>query len=222
MTSPRRFLTSLFASLGIFAVAFIVLATTYTPAADAQEATDTPEGTAAIYTIDSEQSTARYRVMEELATQGEVEAVGETHAIIGTIYLDDSFAPLAGSRVDVDLRTLTSDETNRDNHLYNDTLETGTYPLATFVITSVEGLDSGIADLETITFTLVGDLTLHGVTNETTWEVTATRSGDTITASAATVVVIEDYGMEKPYFGPVVSIDDEITLEFDFTAVPGA
>lgn len=222
MTSPRRFLTSLFASLGVFAVAFIVLASTYTPAADAQEADGTPEGTTAVYTIDSEQSTARYRVMEELTTQGEIEAVGETQAIIGTIYLDDTFTPLAGSRIDVDLRTLTSDETNRDNHLYNDTLETGTYPLATFVITSVEGLDAGIADGETVTFTIVGELTLHGVTNETTWEVTATREGDTITASASTIVHIEDYGMEKPYFGPVVSIADDITLEFDFTAVPGA
>jgi polyisoprenoid-binding protein YceI len=225
MTSPRRFLATVTASLAVFLIAFAFLATSYTPAADAQETTadaTAPVDPAYTYTVDSEQSYARYRAQEVLQTQGAIEAVGETQAIIGTVYFDDSYTPLAGSRFDIDLRTLVSDESSRDNHLYNDTLETGEFPLATFVITSVVGLDAGLADGEEVTFRLVGDLTVHGVTNEATWDVTASRDGETVTGFASTTIVIEDYDMEKPYYGPVVSIEDEIVLEIDVVAVPAA
>jgi polyisoprenoid-binding protein YceI len=225
MTSPRRFLATATASLAVFLIAFAFLATNYTPAADAQEAT--ADATAAvdaayIYTVDSAQSWARYRAQEVLRTQGAIEAVGETQAIIGTMYFDETYVPLAGSRFDIDLRTLVSDEPNRDNHLYNDTLETGEFPLTTFVITSVVGLDDGLADGEEAAFQLAGDLNVHGVTNEATWEVTASREGETITGFGTTTIVIEDYGMEKPHYGPVVSIEDEIVLEIDVVAVPAA
>jgi polyisoprenoid-binding protein YceI len=223
MTSPRRFLATVTAGLAVFLIAFAFIASTYTPAADAQEATaDVSADAAYTYTVDSEQSYARYRAQEVLQTQGAVEAVGETQAIIGTMYFDENFVPLAGSRFDIDLRTLVSDESYRDNHLYNDTLETGEFPLATFVITSVAGLDDGLADGAETTFQLVGDLTVHGVTNEATWEVTASRDGETITGFGTTTIVIEDYDMEKPYYGPVVSIEDEIVLEIDVVAVPAA
>jgi polyisoprenoid-binding protein YceI len=223
MTSPRQFLATVTASLAVFLIAFAFIASTYTPAADAQEATaDATADAAYTYTVDSEQSYARYRAQEVLQTQGAVEAVGETQAIIGTMYFDENFVPLAGSRFDIDLRTLVSDESYRDNHLHNDTLETGEFPLATFVITSVVGLDDGLADGAEATFQLVGDLTVHGVTNEATWEVTASRDGETITGFGTTTIVIEDYDMEKPYYGPVVSIEDEIVLEIDVVAVPAA
>jgi polyisoprenoid-binding protein YceI len=115
------------------------------------------------YAIVSEESTARYRAQEELQGLGDNEAVGETQAFIGNIYFDEAGLPLACSRWDVDLRTLVSDESRRDNFLRGNTLETETYPLATFISTSVEGLDQPLGS-EDVTFTLIGDLTIHGVT----------------------------------------------------------
>jgi polyisoprenoid-binding protein YceI len=170
------------------------------------------------FAVDAAQSTARYRAMEELSGIGANEAVGETQAIIGTLLFDNSYVPLAGSRIDVDLRTLVSDESRRDNFLYDNVLETGEFPLATFIVTGVAGLDAGLPDGEEVTFQLVGDLTLHGVTNPATWEVTAKRDGDSVTGSANTSFVLDDYEMEKPIVGPVVSIDDEIKLEIDVVA----
>ena len=125
-----------------------------------------PEGVAAesIYAIAPEESEARYRVQEELAEVGQTEAVGKTQAIIGQIGFGEDGLPLACSRFDVDLRTLQSDQSRRDNYLYNNTLEAEQYPLATFILRDVEGLEAPLVDGEETTLTLIGDLTLKDVT----------------------------------------------------------
>jgi polyisoprenoid-binding protein YceI len=181
-----------------------------------------PAAAATTFTIVSEESAARYRAQEELASIGTQEAVGETSAIIGQILFDEAGSPLACSRFDVDLRTLQSDEARRDNFLYENTLETGQYPLATFILTEVEGLDEPLGDGEETTFTLIGNLTFHGVTKPVAWEATATLDGETLTGSAATTFDMADFDIESPTVGPVVSIEEAITLEADITAEQAA
>jgi polyisoprenoid-binding protein YceI len=170
------------------------------------------------YAIDSENSAVRYVAEEELAGKGANTAVGSTKAFIGTVYFDEAGLPLACSRWDADLRTLTSDESRRDNFLYNNTLETETYPLATFILTSVEGLDRPLG-AEEVAFTLVGDLTIHGVTKAVAWSATAKLEGDTLTGSASTTFTMADFAIEPPKVGPVVSLDENVKLEADITAV---
>jgi polyisoprenoid-binding protein YceI len=188
-------------------------------AAEGSEATPIPAiSPATTYSIDASQSVARYRAMEELAGQGANEAIGETNSIIGQIYFDADGVPLACSRFDVDMRTLVSDEARRDNYLRGNTLQTDTYPVATFVVTAIEGLDGALADGEETSFYLVGNLTMHGATNQVRWAVTATLSGDSITGSGSTTFDMEDYGITEPVIGPVVSVDETITLEIDIVA----
>jgi polyisoprenoid-binding protein YceI len=180
-------------------------------------ATQAPEG-AVTFTIASEESVARYRAQEELASIGANEAVGETQAVVGGILLDADGTPLPCSRFDVDMRTLTSDEARRDNFLYDNTLETGRFPLATFILTSVEGLDGPLAEGEETSVTLVGNLTIHGQTQLVAWEATVTREGDTLTGSASTSFEMADFGIEEPVVGPVVSVDETIRLEVELVA----
>lgn len=170
------------------------------------------------YDIVSEKSAARYRVMEELASIGINEAVGETNAIIGQIGFDETGRPLACSRFDVDLRTLKSDEARRDNFLYNNTLETETYPLATFVLRTVEGLDGPLTEGQEIEFTLVGDLTAHGVTRLVAWNAAALREGDVLTGKAETTFQMPDFQIEPPRVPSVVSLEETVRLEIDITA----
>jgi len=177
---------------------------------------------AATYAIDAEESVARYRSVEELANVGTNEAVGETNAIVGQIYFDEAGMPLACSRFDVDLRTLQSDEARRDNYLYNNTLETETYPLATFVLRAVEGLDAPLAEGEETPLTLIGDLTMHGVTKVVAWEATATKEGDALTATAATSFAMPEFEIEEPQVQVVVSIEDVIDLEVEIMATSAA
>jgi polyisoprenoid-binding protein YceI len=174
-----------------------------------------------VYTVNSETSTASYVAQEELATVGANEVIGTTNAIIGSILLDEEGNPLMCSNFAVDLRTLETDESRRDNFLRENTLESETYPFATFVLASVEGLDGPIEDGETVTMQLVGDLSIHGVTRSTTWEAEITRDGETLTGTASHTFLIADYDMEKPIVGPVVSIEDEIVLRIDIVADAG-
>jgi len=218
---------------GLAAALLVVvgLTTTTFPGA-AQEAEATPsvtcnveEAVAAapvVYTVDSEASTASYVAQEELASVGANEVVGTTNAIIGSILFDEEGLPLACSNFAVDMRTLVTDESRRDNYLRSNTLESDTYPYATFVVASVEGLDGPLEDGETATAQLLGDLTLHGVTRPVTWEAEFTREGESLTGTATTTFVIEDYAMEKPIVGPVVLIGDEIVLNIEVTAASDA
>ncbi len=185
-------------------------------------ATAAPATAATTLTIVSEESEARYRAQEELASVGATEAVGRTSAMIGQILFDAAGMPLACSRFDVDLRTLTSDEVRRDNYLYTNTLETAQYPLATFVLTEVQGLDQPVTGGEERSFFLIGNLTLHGVTKLVAWEATASREGDTLTGSATTSFEMPDFNIEPPVVGPVVSLDETVTLEVEITAEPTA
>jgi polyisoprenoid-binding protein YceI len=171
-----------------------------------------------VYAINGEESTASYVAMEELASVGANEFVGTTNAIIGSILFDGEGNPLPCSNFAVDMRTLVTDENRRDNYLRENTLESDAYPFAIFIVSAVEGLDGPIADGETVTATLVGDLTLHGVTKTVSWDAEITRDGDTLSGTASHTFMIEDYEMEKPIVGPVVSIEDEVTLTIEVTA----
>jgi len=195
---------------------------TGTPAAqtcvmDSNNVPEAASSAGAVYTLDSTASTASYTVQEVLTGQGDVNAVGTTNALIGTILLDESGAPIPCSVVYVDLRTLTTDEDRRDNQVQK-VLETSTYPLGTFIVTGVEGLDGALNDGQEHTFSIIGELTIHGVTKQTAWEATAKVDGDTMTGTATTTITFGDFGMEAPVFGPVASIEDEFQLSIDLTA----
>jgi polyisoprenoid-binding protein YceI len=191
-------------------------------AADGSDATPIPATSPATTWTLTADSAARYKAQEELANKGANEAVGQTNSIVGQIYFDDQGMPLACSRWDVDLRTLTSDESRRDNYLRGNTLQTDTYPVATFVLTSVEGLDQPLQDGQETSFSLVGNLTMHGVTKLVRWNVTAKLDGDTLTGSGSTAFNMEDYNIEEPRVGPVLSVDHHVTLEVDIVATKSA
>lgn len=198
------------------------------PAATPGVISDTPaeidcEGDAApkaadVYTIENGSSKIHYEAREELASIGKKTAIGETQAFIGQINFDDAGVPLACSRFDVDLRTLKSDSSRRDNYLYQNTLETGQFPLATFVLTETDGLDGPLPLGEERTFALIGNLTLHGVTRQVRWEATATRTEDSLTGTARTTFEMPRFDIVPPKIGPVLAIDETVLLVADITA----
>lgn len=171
-----------------------------------------------VYTLVSEESQVSYTAMEELASIGANEVVGTTNAVIGSVLLDEDGTPLPCSNFAVDMRTLVTDENRRDNYLRENTLESDTFPFATFVVATVDGLSGPLEDGATVTAQLTGDLTLHGVTKTVSWDAEITRDGDSLTGSASYTFLIADFEMEKPIVGPVVSIEDEVTLSIDLSA----
>jgi polyisoprenoid-binding protein YceI len=190
------------------------------PRCDATRIGALPEGfdAATAYAIVPEESAARYRVEEVLAQVGRSEAVGETRAIIGLIAFDETGWPLACSRFDVDLRTLRSDDARRDNFLYENSLEAEKYPLATFVLLAVEGLEEPLVEGQEATLRLIGNLVLRDVTKLVAWEATVIVADGTLIGSAVTAFVMSDFAIEPPSVPIVLSLEEEVRLEVDITA----
>jgi polyisoprenoid-binding protein YceI len=178
-------------------------------------------GAASIYVVDASQSEARYTAHEELAGVGANTAIGSTNTIQGAFLFDADGNPIPCSTIYVDVRTFESDSSKRDNFLRGNTLQSDQFPLAEFVVTSIEDFTTP-ADGEEATFTLVGNFTLHGVTKAMAWTATASRDGDTLTGTAKTQFDMADFAIEKPIVGSVLSIEDTIQLEIDLVAVNSA
>jgi polyisoprenoid-binding protein YceI len=187
----------------------------------AAEATGGASGNGLALTIIPEQSEATYLAGETLASVGlPSTAEGATQEIDGTIYLTGDgwdLDPTRETKITVQLANLKTDQDRRDNRV-REALEVTTYPEATFVATSVSGVDSSIAPEIEHTFQLTGIMTLHGVEKEVTWEVKARREGDIMTALATITILYTDFDITKPDIGGFVSVEDDVTLQMDIVA----
>jgi polyisoprenoid-binding protein YceI len=165
-------------------------------------------------------TTARYKVREQLAgINFPSDAVGTTEAVTGAIVVKpDGSIDAALSKITVDLKTLTSDQQMRDGFVQNRTLETGKFPTLEFVPKRAVGLPAPLpAGMQAQAgFQLIGDMTLHGVTKEATWNVVATFGNEAIGGRATTTIDFASYGMTKPSLARLVSVEDKIDLEIEF------
>ena len=164
---------------------------------------------------------ARYKVREQLAgISFPSDAVGTTEAVTGTIVIKpDGSIDAAQSKLSVDLKTLTSDQQMRDGYVQNRTLETAKFPTMEFVPKRAVGLPAGPlpAGMQAQAgFQLIGDLTLHGVTKEATWNVVATFGNEVVGGRATTTLDWASYNMTKPSLARLMSVDDKIELEIEF------
>ena len=166
---------------------------------------------------------ARYKVAEQLVgVSFGSDAVGTTEAITGTIVLGiDSVVNASQSKLTVDLKTLKSDQSLRDGYLQRNTLQTDKFPVLEFVPRKQVGLPNPLlaaARPIVVGFQLIGDMSLHGVTSEVTWNVVATVTTDTVAGRATTTLPFATFGMTKPTVPFVLSVDDKIQLEVEFRA----
>jgi len=163
-------------------------------------------------------SQAGYRVRERLASlSAESDAVGRTSDITGSITVesDDTTTTLTDGTLSVDTTTIASDEDRRDNRLRTEGLQTDSFPTATFTLTQpvevpVAAMTGAASDL-----TLIGDLTLHGVTKSVSIPAQAQLVDGTIQVQGSITFPLADYDIVAPNIGGfIISIADEGTLEF--------
>jgi polyisoprenoid-binding protein YceI len=163
-------------------------------------------------------SQAGYRVREQLANlPAESDAVGRTDKVTGTITVttDGSTSSVSAGTIGVDTTSITSDKSQRDNRLRTEGLQTDTYPTATFTLTQSVAIPAAATAGTSSDVTLVGDLTIHGVTRSVQIPAKAQLSGGTIQVAGSITFPLSDYGMTAPNIGGfIVSIADQGTLEF--------
>jgi polyisoprenoid-binding protein YceI len=100
--------------------------------------------------------------------------------------------------------------------LQNKVLESERYPAIKFKSVSVSGLKK---TGDTRTFTLNGDLALHGVTKRVAFPVTVTLANDQLRATGEASLKQSDYGIQ-PYEGNMglIKIADELKINFAIVA----
>ena len=185
--------------------------TTTTSAGDTGTAAEGIEG---IWTV-STGSQAGYRVKEVLFGQ-DAEAVGRTPDVTGT--LEIAGTTVTATEVTVDMTTVTSPESRRDGQFQGRIMDTAAFPTATFTLTEPIDLEGVPADLEEVTHTVTGDLTLRGVTNDVTFELLARRNGATIEANGSIAISFDDFDIPDASGGPAsVGRDGELELLLVFT-----
>lgn len=100
--------------------------------------------------------------------------------------------------------------------LHNKVLECDRFPAIQFKSVNLSELKkSG----DTRTFTLHGDLSLHGVTRRASFPVTVTLAGDQLRATGEAKLKQSDYAI-APYSGAagLIKIGDELQINFSITA----
>ena len=195
-------------------------ATTSAPPS-ASATTNSTTLTTGIWTVSST-SKATVRVREQLVgvnlpSDAVLVATGAT----GTFVLQDDGTFSPDSKITFDVTTLASDQRDRDNFVKMDTLQTRQFPTATFVPTKTSGLALPLPASGDFTFKLTGQITIHGKAKDVTFDVTAHRSGNELTATttASPTWKFADFGMTAPSVPfRVVSVVDEIRLVVDIVA----
>ena len=84
----------------------------------------------------------------------------------------------------------------------------------------IKGLTLPLPSSGARTFQVVGDLTVHGVTKPTTWQVEAAFNGGRVSGTATTSFPFSEFGLTQPRVPVVLSVADTIKLEYTFSLVP--
>ncbi len=164
-----------------------------------------------VIAIDAQNSEARYRVREQLANRDlPNDAIGKTKAISGSISVQpDGTIDAASSKFVVDLSTLQSDVSMRDNFVRRNVLQTSQFQDATFAPTQVSGLSWPLPQSGAVTFQLTGDLTIRDVTKQVTWDVTGEIQDSQMGKASGTAVTsftFTDFNLTQPRVPSVLII----------------
>lgn len=176
-------------------------------------------GSARVFSVLSDQTTASYSVEETFLNDNNrlATAIGQTSQVSGDLALDYADPSRSSGSFSVDISTLTSDSARRDNAIRGRWLESSTYPLATFVIRSITGLPADPQEGQPLNFKMQGEMTVRQATRAVEWDVTATLTGDTLTGTATTFILMADFGVTPPDIGGVLRVKDGVTLTLNFT-----
>lgn len=139
--------------------------------------------------------------------------VPEAGASAGSLDLDINAQSLAV----LDKKPSEEDKKKIYSSMHNEVLESAKYQKISFKSVSVADVKQAGAD--TYSFTLNGDLTLHGVTKRIAVALTAKITPQQLRASGKYTLRQSDYGI-KPYSaaGGTIKVKNEVIVNFDIVA----
>lgn len=201
------------------------------PSPVSASATAAPSATAAAvatprparrFVVQPEASKLTLAVNEQLANfKLPNDAILTTSAITGqmTVSADGAIGP--DSRFTVDFNTIKSDDSDRDDDVRDNIIETKKFPTGTFVPKELRGLPKPIPASGPIRGQLAGDLTVHGVTRPVVFDLDGTLDNDTFKGKGRTEVKLTDFGMKIPTLAFLLRVDELVRAEVEITARAG-
>ena len=165
-------------------------------------------------------SIAGYRVHEQFAGQSAVhEAVARTSAVTGSVSIAESGGAytMASAKITVGLSDLASVDsvagfnvTNRDR-IVQQALDVGSFPTAVFEAGNV-ALPAAAASGQTVTVSVPGQLTVHGVTKAVTAKLQLRVSAGAAQIAGTITTSMDDFGVSRPT-APFVTVQPGVTIE---------
>lgn len=146
-----------------------------------------------------------FRVREELTGLGQIEAVGRTPQVVGTVTIEGETVTTA--LIEANVAAITTNDSRRDNRV-RAALDVEGFPSATFELTSPIELGAEAVTGEPVAAKASGDLTVHGVTQPVEVDLQAQLVEDTIVVVGAMDVSFGDFGVSVPSAPIVLSADD--------------
>lgn len=178
-----------------------------------QSLADVPNGATFTFRVDPSQTTVEYAVDEILFGNQQITR-GATNDVAGefTLTVKDGQPQFSMSRLTVNLQSLKSDNSMRDQMIQRQWLESAKYPTATFVATRVENLPSEARAGQAYNFQVTGDMTIRDITKQITFDVTVTLNGDTLSGEGTTQIYMQDFGFEPPEILGRFTVSDPATI----------
>jgi polyisoprenoid-binding protein YceI len=172
-----------------------------------------------IFEISQGESQARFVIDEVLRSQPTT-VVGVTDQVAGQIAIDPANpAAVQVGAIQVNVRTLATDNDMRNRAIKNAILETDAYEVVTFVPAEVIGLPNNTALGASYTFQIVGDLTIKNVTRQVTFDATVTPVAESrLEGTASATILYREFDLFIPDSPSVDTVADEVRLELDFVA----
>jgi polyisoprenoid-binding protein YceI len=151
-----------------------------------------------------------YRVKEVLFGQSN-DAVGRTSSINGSMTING--ASVSTVELNVDMKSVKSDNGQRDGQFQGRIMNTAAFPTATFKLTQPLTLSAVPTDNAIVDAKATGTLTMHGVTKPVTFDLKAQRDGADIKVNGSIPIVFADYNIANPSAGPATT-EDHGVIEF--------
>ena len=162
---------------------------------------------------------AGYRVRERLAfLPAASEAVGRTSSITGSATFtgsQSSGVTIGRAAFAVDVYTLKSDRSMRDEHIRTIGLESERYPTATFVLSSPIVLPKSALSGQAVSVVASGALTIHGTTKTVSIPLAMRVAPSEVEAVGSITFPWSEFDMEAPSVAGFVSVTNSATMEFD-------
>ena len=156
------------------------------------------------------ESIVGYRVKETIFGQ-KTEGVGRTSAITGSLKIVDE--QVVAAEFMVDMTTLKSDSTRRDQQVHTRILDTVNFPAATLVLKKPITLTPEALAGSDLSVATSGTLTLRGVTKDINLTLIARLVDDVIEVNGSIRIVFTDWSIPDPSISSIIVVGRGL-LEF--------